>query len=78
MSDVLITVCSCGNDSFQCFSSRLLLLQGELYCATGNATLATEPLLNCLTLCREHHFSYMAAMATVYLAFVQVMTIVDL
>lgn len=50
---------------------RLLILQSELYCATGNPTAASQPLLECITLCKNHHFSYMAALATLHLAFVQ-------
>ena len=51
--------------------SRLRLLQGELYCMIANPTLAVQPLLTCITLCREHHFSYTATIATLQLAFVQ-------
>jgi hypothetical protein len=47
-------------------------MYAELYCQTGNMVVAISPLLSCVTFCRRHYFSYLAAMATMYLAYVQV------
>jgi len=51
---------------------RLLMLQSDLHCASGNYPAAGPPLMHCLALCRKHNFSYLVAMATMSLAFVQV------
>ncbi|XP_064650104.1 anaphase-promoting complex subunit 5-like isoform X2 [Lineus longissimus] len=51
--------------------ARVTLMYAELYCQTGNMVVAISPLLSCVTFCRRHYFSYLAAMATMYLAYVQ-------
>ena len=51
---------------------RLLMLQSDLHCASGNYPAAGPPLMLCLALCRKHNFSYLVAMATMSMAFVQV------
>lgn len=51
---------------------RLLLLLSELLCQTGSAMVAIPHLLDCLTQARRHHLEYLAALAGVYLAYVQV------
>ena len=52
--------------------TRLHLLQAEVLCRAGQPSLAAQPLLSCITLCKNHHFRYLLALATVYQAFVQV------
>ena len=51
---------------------RVLMSLGELHCQTGNTITATEPLLEALALARDCHMTYLVAMATLYLAYVQV------
>jgi anaphase-promoting complex subunit 5 len=70
----LVSKCRDKKDQYQEVPelyARLLQLHGDLYCATGNPTLAGQPLLACVTLCRDHHFSYNTALTTLHLAFVQ-------
>ena len=51
---------------------RLLQLKGSVLCSTGSASLAIQPLLEALSLARRCHYSLLAAMTTVHLAFTQV------
>ncbi|XP_064615999.1 anaphase-promoting complex subunit 5-like [Liolophura sinensis] len=53
------------------YRCRLLLLLSELLCQTGSAMVAIPHLLDCLTQARRHHLEYLAALAGVYLAYVQ-------
>ena len=55
-----------------CYTYRLYLLQGELFCCTNNPTEACQPFLSALTLAKQHNLLLMTAMATVHLAYVQV------
>ena len=74
MVQMLVSKCKDKKDQYQEVPelyARLLQLHGDLYCATGNPTLAGQPLLACITLCRDHHFSYNIALATLHLAFIQ-------
>jgi len=50
---------------------RVLLVEGELYCCSGHPTEAGKPLLTVLTLAKVHHFTYLAALATMHLAYMQ-------
>ncbi|XP_077987048.1 anaphase-promoting complex subunit 5-like [Glandiceps talaboti] len=52
---------------------RLLITLAELCCQTSNYTLAASHLLQCLSLCQQHHLYYLVAMTTMHLAHVQLL-----
>ena len=51
---------------------RVLLLRAELFYSCRDAASAVDPLLECVTLCKRHHFAHISSLATLHLAFVQV------
>ncbi|XP_077867069.1 anaphase-promoting complex subunit 5-like, partial [Saccoglossus kowalevskii] len=53
--------------------TRLLITLSELCCQTTNYSLAASHLLQCLSLCQQHHFYYLAAMTMMHLAQVQLL-----
>ncbi|CAH1785514.1 unnamed protein product [Owenia fusiformis] len=53
------------------YTVRVLLAIGELHCQTEQPSLALDSFLAALTICNEHYFTYLAAMVTVYIAYVQ-------
>ncbi|KAI0218824.1 Anaphase-promoting complex subunit 5 [Lamellibrachia satsuma] len=63
--------CHAPNQAQPDMHARLLMLQSDLHCASGNYPAAGPPLMHCLALCKKHNFSYLVAMATMSLAFVQ-------